>query len=115
MTAATLAVVAGAITKELMARTGYSAPAMAICYQHVMEGRDAIIASALDRLIRTGDHTKPNARRWHGVCESVGLARRKAPLTRAGTLWFLGSHNMITTPLVEGPTIRLFGATQGDV
>ena len=33
---------------------------MAIRYQHVMEGRDAIIASALDRLIQTGDGTEPN-------------------------------------------------------
>ena len=43
-----------------MARMGHSTPAMAIRYQHVMEGRDAIIASALDRLIQTGDSSNPN-------------------------------------------------------
>jgi integrase len=58
-TAATLAVVAGATTKELMARMGHSTPAMAIRYQHVMEGRDAFIASALDRLIQTSE-SEPN-------------------------------------------------------
>jgi integrase len=69
-TAATLAVVAGATTRELMARMGHATPAMAIRYQHVMEGRDAIIASVLDRLIQTGDSSKPNgtqmARRQRG-------------------------------------------------
>jgi integrase len=59
-TAATLAVVAGATTKELMARMGHSTPAMAIRYQHVMEGRDAFIASALDRLIQAGDSSEPS-------------------------------------------------------
>ena len=59
-TAATLAVVAGATTKELMARMGHSTPAMTIRYQHVLDGRDAFIASALDRLIQTGDGTEPN-------------------------------------------------------
>ena len=57
-TAATLAVVAGATTKELMARMGHSTPDMAIRYQHIMAGRDAIIAAGLDRLIQAGDGTK---------------------------------------------------------
>jgi len=59
-TAATLAVVAGATTMELMARMGHSTLAMAIRHQHVMEGRDAFIASALDRLIQTGDSQEPD-------------------------------------------------------
>jgi hypothetical protein len=59
-TAATLAVVAGATTKELMARMGHSTPDMAIRYQHIMEGRDAIIAAGLDRLIQAGDGAKPS-------------------------------------------------------
>jgi len=42
-TAATLAVVAGATTKELMARMGHPTAAMAI-RQHVMDGRDEAIA-----------------------------------------------------------------------
>ena len=47
--AATLAA-AGATTKELMARIGHSTHEAAIRYQHVMDGRDAAIAEALDAL-----------------------------------------------------------------
>jgi hypothetical protein len=39
----------------VVARMGHSTPTMAIRYQHVMEGRDAFIASALHRLIQTSD------------------------------------------------------------
>jgi integrase len=49
-TAATLAVTAGATTKELMERMGHASPSVALRYQHVMRGRDAAIADALDRL-----------------------------------------------------------------
>jgi len=38
---------------------GHSTPAMVIRHQHVMEGRDAFIASALDRLIQTNE-SAPN-------------------------------------------------------
>jgi hypothetical protein len=48
--AATLAAAAGATTKELMARIGHSTHEAAIRYQHVMDGRDAAIAEALDTL-----------------------------------------------------------------
>jgi hypothetical protein len=48
-------VVAGATTKELMARMGHSTPDMAIRYQHIIAGRDAIIAAGLDRLIQAGE------------------------------------------------------------
>jgi integrase len=48
-TAATLAVAAGASTRELM---GHSSSAAALRYQHVMAGRDAAIAAALDELIQ---------------------------------------------------------------
>jgi integrase len=51
-TAATLAVAAGASTRELMVRMGHSSSAAALRYQHVMAGRDAAIAAALDELIR---------------------------------------------------------------
>ena len=49
--AATLALAAGANTRELMERMGHTSPAVALRYQHVMAGRDAAIAAALDQLI----------------------------------------------------------------
>jgi hypothetical protein len=51
-TAATLAVAAGASTRELMVRMGHSSSAAALRYQHVMAGRDTAIAAALDELIQ---------------------------------------------------------------
>jgi integrase len=50
-TAATLALAAGANTRELMERIGHASAAAALRYQHVMAGRDEAIASALDDLI----------------------------------------------------------------
>jgi hypothetical protein len=50
-TSATLSIAAGASTRELMARMGHSSSAAALRYQHVMAGRDAAIAAALDELI----------------------------------------------------------------
>jgi integrase len=41
-TAATLALAAGANTRELMQRIGHASPAAALRYQHVMDGRDAL-------------------------------------------------------------------------
>jgi len=52
-TAATLAIAAGASTRELMERMGHSSMTAAIRYQHVMPGRDAAIAAALDGLLET--------------------------------------------------------------
>ena len=51
-TAATLAVAAGASTRELMVRMGHSSSAAALRYQHVMAGRDAAIAATLDELVQ---------------------------------------------------------------
>ncbi len=51
-TAATLAVAAGASTRELMVWMGHSSSAAALRYQHVMAGRDAAIAAALDELVK---------------------------------------------------------------
>jgi integrase len=51
-TAATLAVAAGASTRELMVRMGHSSSAAALRYQHVMADRDAAIAAALDELVQ---------------------------------------------------------------
>jgi integrase len=45
--AATLALAAGANTRELMERMGHTSPAVALRYQHVMAGRDQAIAAAL--------------------------------------------------------------------
>jgi hypothetical protein len=51
-TSATLSIAAGASTRELMARMGHSSSAAALRYQHVMAGRDAAIAAALNELIK---------------------------------------------------------------
>jgi integrase len=51
-TAATLAIAAGASTRELMVRMGHSSSAAALRYQHVMAGRDAAIAAGLDELVQ---------------------------------------------------------------
>jgi integrase len=51
-TAGTLATAAGASLREVMARLGHSTVAAALRYQHVMSGRDATIAQALDKLLR---------------------------------------------------------------
>jgi integrase len=47
--AATLALAAGANTRELMERMGHTSPAVALGYQHVMAGRDQAIAAAPGR------------------------------------------------------------------
>jgi integrase len=51
-TAATLALVGGANTRELMERLGHTSPQVALRYQHVMAGRDQAIAAALDELVQ---------------------------------------------------------------
>jgi integrase len=48
--AGTMTAVAGATTKELMARLGHSSPRAALIYQHATAERDAAIAAALDTL-----------------------------------------------------------------
>jgi integrase len=50
-TAATLAAVTGATTKELMERIGHTSPGVALRYQHVMADRQAALATALDLLV----------------------------------------------------------------
>jgi integrase len=50
--AATLALAAGANTRELMERMGHTSPQVALRYQHVMAGRDQAIAAALDDLVQ---------------------------------------------------------------
>jgi integrase len=63
-TSATLPIAAGASTRELMARMGHSSSAAALRYQHVMAGRDAAIAAALDELVEAASalaETPPSA------------------------------------------------------
>jgi hypothetical protein len=70
-TSATLSIAAGASTRELMARMGHSSSAAALRYQHVMAGRDAAIAAALDELIEAASALAEGlrqhrvARGWH--------------------------------------------------
>ena len=49
--AATMALAAGANTRELMERMGHTSPAVALRYQHLMAGRDQAIAAALHELV----------------------------------------------------------------
>ncbi|MFT4235286.1 MAG: tyrosine-type recombinase/integrase [Microbacterium sp.] len=58
-TGLTLAAVAGASQRELMARAGHRTSRAAGIYQHVAEGRLAVIADRLDALIG-GTETAPN-------------------------------------------------------
>jgi Phage integrase family len=57
--AATLALAAGANTRELMERMGHTSPAVALRYQHVMAGRDQAIAAALDELVQAAANLPP--------------------------------------------------------
>jgi integrase len=54
-TAATLALAAGANTRELKQHIGHPSPTAALRYQHVMDGQDAPAASALDDMIAAAD------------------------------------------------------------
>jgi integrase len=63
-TAATLAVTAGATTKELMERMGHASPSAALRYQHVMRGRDVAIADC-PRQAQRGAARRPI---WYGGC-----------------------------------------------
>ena len=57
--AATLALAAGANTRELMERMGHTSPTVALRYQHVMAGRDQAIAAALDELVPAAANLPP--------------------------------------------------------
>jgi integrase len=59
--AATLALAAGANTRELMERMGHTSPQVALRYQHVMAGRDQAIAAALDELIEAAANLPPES------------------------------------------------------
>ena len=76
-TANTLALTAGANTRELMERMGHASPAAALRYQHVMGGRDAAIAAALDELVAaaTARSTPPDTEA-SGTVVARGRSRR---------------------------------------
>ena len=72
--AGTLSAVAGATTKELMARMGHSSPRAALIYQHATAERDGAIADALDRLVAgsLGASSRPEPRLPLGAIHSGG-------------------------------------------
>ncbi|HEY2956651.1 MAG TPA: tyrosine-type recombinase/integrase [Actinomycetota bacterium] len=79
-TAATLAVAAGASTRELMARLGHASSAAALRYQHVMAGRDQAIAAALDELVQAAaalDEGQPAGRSGTRVARSGQTSSRE--------------------------------------
>jgi hypothetical protein len=53
--AGTMAAAAGASTKEVMARGGWSSPQMALRYEHATQERDRFIAHALESFAGPGD------------------------------------------------------------
>jgi integrase len=58
--AGTQAAVAGATTKELMARLGHSSPRAALIYQHATADRDAQLAAQLDLLAASSRPEQPS-------------------------------------------------------
>jgi integrase len=75
-TSATLSIAAGASTRELMARMGHSSSAAALRYQHVMAGRDAAIAAALDELIEARGAPAVSAE-WHAGGTNRAIRQRQ--------------------------------------
>jgi len=82
-TSATLSIAAGASTRELMARMGHSSSAAALRYQHVLAGRDAAIAAALDELIKAASALNespppaPSGTRVARIGQSGGGTKRR--------------------------------------
>jgi integrase len=85
--AATMALAAGANTRELMERMGHTSPAVALRYQHVMAGRDQAIAAALDELVQAAANLPPH-RPTEGPSGTLVARNRRArsegPGRRAG-------------------------------
>jgi integrase len=85
--AATLALAAGANTRELMERMGHTSPSVALRYQHVMAGRDQAIAAALDELVQAAANLPPErpAEEASGtVVARIRRAKSEGPGRRAG-------------------------------
>jgi hypothetical protein len=86
-TAATLAVAAGASTRELMVRMDHSSSAAALRYQHVTAGRDAAIAAALDELVQAASARSEGTvagRSGTRVARTGSLAGRASADDRSG-------------------------------
>ena len=49
--AGTLTALAGGTIKEIQARMGHSTPDAAMIYQHVIKGRDGVLAAEIDRIV----------------------------------------------------------------
>jgi integrase len=81
--AATLALAAGANTRELMERMGHTSPAVALRYQHVMAGRDQAIAAALDELVQAAVEL-PSEKPSGTVVARTRRAKSEGPGRRAG-------------------------------
>jgi integrase len=81
--AATLALVAGANTRELMERMGHTSPAVALRYQHVMAGRDQAIAAALDELVQAAVEL-PSEKPSGTAVARTRRAKPEGPGRRAG-------------------------------
>ena len=79
--AATLALAAGANTRELMERMGHTSPAVALRYQHVMAGRDQAIAAALDALVQAAA-TLPPEGQVEGASGTLVARNRRAKSSR---------------------------------
>ena len=64
-----------------MQRIGRAAPAAALRYQHVMDGRDAAVASALDDMIEDADERSGTrmARRPRSGAAGRGVNWPRAP------------------------------------
>jgi integrase len=77
--AATLALTAGANTRELMERMGHTSPAVALRYQHVMAGRDQAIAAALDELVQAAANLSPQRPTEEPSGTLVARTRRAKP------------------------------------
>jgi integrase len=77
--AATLALAAGANTRELMERMGHTSPAVALRYQHVMAGRDQAIAAALDELVQAAANLPPEGPAEEASGTVVARIRRATP------------------------------------
>jgi integrase len=77
--AATLALAAGANTRELMERMGHTSPAVALRYQHVMAGRDQAIAAALDELVQAAANLPPERPAEQASGTVVARIRRATP------------------------------------
>jgi hypothetical protein len=90
--AATLALAAGANTRELMERMGHTSPQVALRYQHVMAGRDQAIAAA-----------------WTSWSKPPPTSRRSVRLSRLVARWWheTGARGMATRAGRRGRAVDL--------